>query len=119
MARRKRKRRFGSATEAHREGARGSIREMKRLSRSLRSYLQAPADCSSAARLALRLAEVSGSHAAERYHAGGLSRGRWFTTSLGGRGVRGLLNRFVSACVMKPRSAAAERKIHAVWRRSS
>lgn len=108
MAKAKRKR-FGDSAEVHAERSKSTLREMKRLRGALLRHLRSPPDCATAALLAITLAEQSGAYLIDR--SAGLSR-----AGFGGRGIRGVLNRFVSACVVKPRSEAHKRKIHAVWR---
>jgi hypothetical protein len=105
----RRKRRFGSPPDVHKERAKSSLREIKRLTKTLRRHLADPADCATAARLAITLAEQTGAHLIDRWEGGG-------RMSAGGRGPRQLIGRFIDKCVLKPRSEAHKRKIHATWR---
>ena len=101
---------FGATAEVHKERSKSTLREIKRLSGQVRKYLKTPADCATAARLVVTLAQQQGSYLIDRYE-GGKAR-----TSYGGRGGRTLIDKFIRTCVLKPRSAAAERKMRSVWR---
>jgi hypothetical protein len=109
MARRKR-RGFGLPSEEHRERSKDELREIRRLLGRLRSHMKSPPDCAGAAGLALTLAEMKGSYIVDRGASGPMRM------SAGAGGVTAALRKFVAVCVVKPRSKAAERKIHAVWR---
>jgi len=109
MARRRRKRSYGDSAEVHADRAKSTLRQMKRLRGALIRHLKSPPDCATAARLAISLAEQSGVYLIDR--SAGSSR-----AGFGGKGVQGVLNRFIKACVTEPRSLAAKRKIHGVWR---
>lgn len=106
MARRKR---FGSPIEVHAERSKSTLREMKRLMSAVKSRLKSPPDCATASRLVIALAQQQGAYLIDRDSY----RGR---AGLGGKGPRAVIEKFISACVVKPRSKAAERKIHSVWR---
>jgi len=106
MARR-RHGRFGAPQEVHAERAKSNLREIHRLSRKLRSALRSPPDCIAAAGLLRSLVFVEGAYLIDR--AEGYSyRAR------GGRSGRGLFHRFLDSCVVKPKSAAAARRMRAV-----
>jgi hypothetical protein len=111
MARRRHKR-FGDPTAVHAERAKFHLREIKRLTRTARSYLASPPDCESAGGLIVALAQMQGSYLIDRT-AGGFRRAGGY----GGAGPRGVIRKFLALCTVKPRSASAARKMRAVWRR--
>jgi hypothetical protein len=110
MARRRRKR-YGDPTDYHADRAKGTLREINRLRGALKRHLKAPPDCATAAHLAISLAQAQGSYLIDRSASGPRISG-----SYGGKGPRAVIERFIRACVIEPRSLAAKRKIHAVWR---
>ena len=106
MARRKR---FGDSSEIHAERAKSTLREIRRLVGATKRNLRSPPDCERAARLAIALAQQTGAYLIDR--SAGSSR-----AGFGGKGPRAVIDRFISVCVVKPKSAAAARKMRAVWR---
>lgn len=107
MARRRR-RSLGASEEVHRERAKSSLREIKRLRGHLKAQLREPPDCVHAFHLATTLAEQVGAHLIDRYESSGKMRG--------GQGLRALISKFEKVCVIHPKSIARARRIHAVWR---
>jgi hypothetical protein len=107
MARRKRKR-FGDPTEVHSERAKSTLREIRRLMGAVKRHLRAPADCATASRLAISLAQQQGAYLIDR--ASGRGRARFV------KGASAVIDKVLRECVLKPRSEAHKRKIHAVWR---
>lgn len=84
---------------------------MKRLARVIRSHLKAPPDCESLASFLRALAYQEGAFDIDRFESGGR-----LLQSRVGRVTRALARKFDAACVVKPKSAAAARKMRAVWR---
>jgi hypothetical protein len=113
MARR-RKRRFGATSDVHHDRATSSLREIKRLTDRVRSYLKSPPDCDMAAGLVVTLSELRGAYLIDRFEGGRGRGGR--AGSYGGRGPRAVIDKFISKCIVKPKTAAAARKMRAVWR---
>lgn len=97
--------------EEHQERAKGTLREIRRLERVIRAKFRSPPDCVHLGHLIAQLSRTEGSFDAERLGGGYRLRGG----GVGGS-TRRIIARFVRACVLHPRSKAAERKIHAVWR---
>ena len=106
------RRRFGASTEIHHERSKSTLREIRRLSDQVKRHLRSPPDCEGAAELLLTLAQQQGAYLIDRHEGGG----RGLRTSYGGRGPRAIARKFISMCVVKPKSAAAARKMRAVWR---
>ncbi len=107
MARRRRRRRFGDSAATHAERSKETLREIRRLKGKFHSAMKSPPDCEQAARLVFAVGQMEGAYWIDRQARGtaGLSRA-----------VNRLLGRFIDACVVRPRSAAAARKMRAVWR---
>ena len=108
MARRRKTRRYGATAREHEERAKGTIREIKRLSGRLRQQLQDPPDCVHAFHLATTLAEQHGAFLIDRFESSAKTRG--------GESVRALLSKFEKKCVVHPRNRKASMRIHEVWR---
>ena len=109
----RRKRRYGAPPEIHYQRAQSTIREVRRLSKVIRAHLKPPADCENVARFLRALAYQEGAFDIDSFEGGHKLLGR--RTGMQ-RLSRGLFDRFVRTCVVKPRSKAAERKMRAVWR---
>lgn len=100
--------RYGGTTEQHRERSRVTMHEIKRLRTQIRSAMRAPPDCVHAAHLIRSLAQQEGAFWVDRHESKGRVTG--WTTS------RYIVDRFIKACVVHPRSQAAARKMREVWR---
>lgn len=104
------RRRFGWSAEAHTDAAQSGVREVRRLTDRLKRELRNPPDCVSAARIALALAQEQGHLFINRAGSNYRSPRSW------GAGSNAVLRRFKDLCIVRPRSAAAARKMRAVWR---
>lgn len=103
------KRRFGASAEKHRDRAQSNLRQIRRVVGVVRRQLRSPPDCEAAASAMRDLLHLEGSYLIDKYE--GARGGKGLISGYGG--PRGL---FDKACVVKPRSAAAARKMRAVWR---
>lgn len=115
MARRKRRSGFGGDTGIHRERSKGTIREIRRVNGLIRRNLRSPPDCEEAARLIYILGQQEGAYWIDRFEGGRMGGGHGSASGLG-RATTRIVGRFIDRCVVKPKSAAAARKMRAVWR---
>jgi hypothetical protein len=108
-------RHFASSAEQHYSRGRLEVQDIRRLSDRVRKLLRSPADCDEAAHTMIVLSSVVGA-----YHSDRVAMENRPLRKPPGRGSQralyGLERQFIRACVVKPRSPAAQRKIRSVWR---
>lgn len=100
---------FGDSQEVHSDRAKSTLREVRRLLKRARVYLSTPPDCKNAASLIMTLNQMRGAYLIDR-------SARSSRAGFGGKGPALITKKFIDLCVVKPKSAAAERKMRAVWR---
>lgn len=103
------RRRFGASQSEHRDRARANLPQIRRVVGVIRRQLRSPPDCEAAASAMRDLLHLEGSYLIDKYESGRAKRASY-------GGPRALFDKFVKACVVKPKTLTQARKMRAVWR---